>query len=183
MINQKKLLVFLPKIKAIGSILAILTLAGCGNNVDFVKDGVFDDYQSTTVGQAFDNWQVCDSVTWEEFETPNGRNIVEYNCFLKNSLSFYLTDKEGIYTGETLFANERLGKIIRQGVNLKIQFQIDLDDSFEINYMGASSEGFKEYDMAPLGSPDDFVNVIMSNHGFTLKTAFNIINQISFNSP
>ena len=188
MSNQKIVFVFLPKIKAIGSILAlailaILTLTGCGNNVDSVKSGVFDDYQSTTVGKAFDNWEVCDSVTWEEFETSNGRNIVEYNCFQKNSLSFYLTDKEGIYTGETLFANERLVKIIRQGVNLKIQFQINLDDSFDISYMGVSSEGFKEYNLAPIGSPGDFLDVIMANQRFTLMTAFNIVNQISFNSP
>ena len=186
MSNQKILFVFLTKIKAIGSILAILAiliLTGCGNNVDSVKSGVFDDYQSTTVGKAFDNWGMCDSVTWEEFETSNGRNIVEYNCFQKNSLSPYLTDKEGIYTGEIMFATERLNKIIRQGVNLKIQFQINLDDSFDISYIGASSEGFKESNMAPVGSPDDFIGLIMANQIYTLMTAFNIVNQISFNSP
>ena len=64
-------------LKIIGLVVVLLTLTACGGgNVNMVKTGTFNDYQGTTVGDAFDNWDICSSTSWDEFETDNGRNIV-----------------------------------------------------------------------------------------------------------
>lgn len=56
-------------------------LAGCGGNpVNTVRDGLMDIDQSTTIGQAFDNYQYYRNVTWRSFEQENGRVVVEAVC-------------------------------------------------------------------------------------------------------
>ena len=160
----------------------ILSITGCSNsNVNFVKNGVFNDYQSTTVGQAFDNWKMCDSVTWEEFESDNGSQHVEFNCFAGNSLQSYLTSKAFFFVdGNTQYSDDKKeGKIIRQGINFTTQFQINLDDSFEINYMGASSEGYGEIDLSGLGTANDFLDIIMPNQKFSAETMWFITFRLS----
>jgi hypothetical protein len=57
------------------------SLAGCGNSdINAVKKQTLDQDQSYTVGQAFDNRKVCDSVKWDEITDDRGRKIVEYRC-------------------------------------------------------------------------------------------------------
>ena len=67
------------------------------------------------------------------------------------------------------------GKIIRKGINFQTQFQVNLDDTFEISYMGASSEGYGEVDLSALGTPSDFLAIIMPNQKFSVSTMWTIV--------
>jgi hypothetical protein len=67
-------------------------LAGCSNSdIDAVKKQTLDQDQSYTVGQAFDNRKVCDSVKWDEITDDRGRKIVEYRCTF-NSVDDYVNN-------------------------------------------------------------------------------------------
>ena len=160
----------------------ILAITSCsGSNVDLVKTGQFYEYNSTTVGQAFDNWTMCDTVTWEELETENGRKIVQFDCFAKNSLQSYLTSSDMFMDGKVLYEETAdAGKIIRKGINFQTQFQVNLDDTFEISYMGASSEGYGEVDLSALGTPSDFLAIIMPNQKFSVTTMWTIVFSMTF---
>ncbi len=66
---------------AIASLTASLFLAGCFNSdVDLVKDSVMEFDKTLTIGEALDNWKACEKTSWEQFETQNGKQIVEYTC-------------------------------------------------------------------------------------------------------
>jgi len=65
--------------------ICVVGLAGCTNSdVSKVKAMKLDLDPSFTIGQAFDNRKVCDSVKWDTISTPRGRKLVEYRCKLKD---------------------------------------------------------------------------------------------------
>ncbi|MBD8898468.1 hypothetical protein [Rhodanobacter sp. DHG33] len=75
-------------------------LAACGNNdISIVKKQTLDQDQSYTVGQAFDNRKVCDSVKWDEITDDRGRKIVEYRCFF-NGVDDYVNTAEANATNK-----------------------------------------------------------------------------------
>ena len=174
---------FILKIFALIVVLATLTACG-GGNVSSVKNGVFDDYQGTTVGDAFDNWNICESTSWSEFQTENGRNIVEYRCAAaKTGYSSLIAvletldveDTESamcvsvIWQGlECNFTVERMKQTLKDGITYLVQFQINLDDSFETTYLGAFSPKVGEIDLTALGliTIDELLSSIMSNDIF-----------------
>jgi len=81
-------------------------LAGC-DAVNQVKDGVLSLDKSITVGKALDGYQYFSSTTWSSGETSQGKTIVECSGDIKNS-----------------------------SMRLRIQFQINKDDTFELAYAG-----------------------------------------------
>lgn len=61
-----------------------LVLAGCGSNVDAVRDGTLLIDETVTIGGAIEGCSWVKSVKWKEFETDQGRQIVEAKAVLKN---------------------------------------------------------------------------------------------------
>lgn len=169
-------------LKIIGLVVVLLTLTACGGgNVNMVKTGTFNDYQGTTVGDAFDNWDICSSTSWDEFETDNGRNIVEYNCVVERTgyggmIEFISNvDADEVYNIVCLtnllqgiecnFSVQRYVQALKDGITFVVQFQVNLDDTFEITYLGASSPkvgeiNLWEYDLL---TPVDFLDFVMFN--------------------
>ena len=180
-------------LKIIGLVVVLLTLTACGGgNVNMVKTGTFYDYENTTVGDAFDNWDICSSTSWDEFETDNGTNIVEYKCKastqgydnLINTLNSFDADViesiteticapiaiAQLYSGGPAckFTMNRLKSVLRDGITYTVQFQVNLDDSFEISYLGASSPNVGEISLweADLLTPVDFLDYVMYNNAY-----------------
>ena len=70
-------------------VVCIVSLAGCSNSdVSKVKAMKLDIDPSFTVGQAFDNRKVCDSVKWDVIKDERGRKLVEYRCDFKGVKEF-----------------------------------------------------------------------------------------------
>ncbi|WP_423904059.1 hypothetical protein [Campylobacter showae] len=76
---------FNMKKQIIGVLLAFIILNGCGSNIDTVKKSTLKIDETITVGDAIDNYKMCSAVSWREFETDNGRQIVEASCDIKQS--------------------------------------------------------------------------------------------------
>ena len=101
-------------------------IAGCSDvsDVSVVKNGTLSFDKSITVGDAFDKYSYFTSTSWEDFETSNGRKIVEVI---------------GIFTDEYL-------KIMKVEQKIKkassiVQFKINKDDTFEIAATGFEAIG------------------------------------------
>lgn len=56
------------------------------SKIDLVKDGILGNYKSISVGQAFDQWQMCDHKLskWALVKTSNGADVVEFTCDVKD---------------------------------------------------------------------------------------------------
>ena len=171
---------FILKIFALIVVLVTLTACG-GGNISSVKNGVFDDYQGTTVGDAFDNWSLCESTSWSEFQTENGINMVEYRCAaaktgyssliaVLETLDVEAIESEMCFTViwqglDCNFTVERMKQTLKDGITYLVQFQINLDDSFEMTYLGAYSPKVGEINLEELELVyiDELLSVIMSN--------------------
>ncbi len=61
--------------------IASLFISGCfDSGVNLVKDSVMEFDKTLTIGEALDNWEACEKTDWKQFETGNGKQIVEYTC-------------------------------------------------------------------------------------------------------
>ena len=104
-------------------VLAMLFMAVCLTSceisyIDGVKSGSPNDYPDMTWGDQLD--AVCSGSEWTEFETEDGRYIVEYN-----------------------------GTIDASGSEICIQYEIFAeDDSFEICYMDIDGEECDLYEIS-----------------------------------
>ena len=78
----------------IAMIVVLASLAGCSSEIDQIKEGRLDAYPDFTVGQAFNNRDVCKQTTWESFEDERGRTIVEYRCDIVGVDTFYQKQAE-----------------------------------------------------------------------------------------
>ena len=112
------------KLLMIGLFLSLM-ITGC-SNVDTVKDGTLNFDNSITVGEAFDKYSYFSDTDWEDFETLNGRKIVQV-------------------TGEF---NENYIKKMGQTkqfekASLIVQFKINKDDTFEISAIGLEATDLK----------------------------------------
>lgn len=114
--------------------IVVLLVSGCfgGGNVELVKNGVFDDYKSMTVGKAMDNWKECDEKEWTEFESENGTNIVEFTCI--NTEMSNIADIKNAYSNN----KDKLSSVDIISMTTSIQFTINVDDTFELSYAGST---------------------------------------------
>ena len=177
------------KLKKITLLIAgIFILSGCGPDyTSQVKDGVFNDHKQTTVGRAFDAWQQCDmGVTWDTFETDSGINIVEYTCsilgtkqeFAKKTLKTWMDNGiDAEQADENLkplcgfdetcnLTGDRYLRTLATPIEIVFQFTINLDSSFDTTYVG-SRLGELDQDLSTLGTPADFVEIVMTNDEFS----------------
>jgi len=105
------------KLFFVGLLLSVF-MTGC-SDVGIVKNGTLNFDKSLTVGEAFDRYSYFSSTEWQDFETSNGRKIVEIN---------------GIFTNKYI---KQMGweKKFKQA-SLVVQFKINKNDTFEISAIG-----------------------------------------------
>ena len=162
----------------IPSVLVFL-LMSCGND-STIQASYLDGYNSLSIGEAFNNWSVCDSTSWEGFETANGTSIVEYQCTQFNGISEAREnlrtivsnpdlDAEAMQTigcaaymfnaeeGCTLEVQDYLDTLANP-ITFAIQFTVNQNDSFEISYIGFETS--KSSFSADLNEVDEFLEII-----------------------
>ncbi len=153
--------------------------------VSIVEEGEFDDTPGVTIGKKFNDWRVCDQGTnWEHLEL-DGRNYVLFVCNILNSKG----QDAMTLIGNVMSLGEEKAEIIADNVNgllsaagaekkftwdryfmslatthnIKIQFEVFDDETFELltPYAGQGKDFL--VDISSQGSADDFVSVIFSN--------------------
>lgn len=107
-------------------------LVGCSGDVSIVKNSYLDDYKTTTVGLALDNFSFFTTKSWESHKTENGSKVVIFTGELEPD--FYLRSCELL---DTDYAKKELMKACREHLNLKkithtITFLVNHDDTIEI---------------------------------------------------
>lgn len=73
------------------AIAGILSLSGCGGEVNKVKNATFPLDATYKIGQVLDKREVCDSIGWDARDDEKGRRIIEYRCSLKGVDDFVQT--------------------------------------------------------------------------------------------
>jgi hypothetical protein len=112
------------KLLMIGLFLSLM-ITGC-SNVDTVKDGTLNFDNSITVGEAFDKYSYFSDTEWTDFETSNGRRIVQVT---------------GIFNDDYI---KKMGWTKQfSEVSLIVQFKINKDDTFEIVAIGLETTNLK----------------------------------------
>lgn len=114
----------------LGSVL-VLALSGCEkaknvvrSDVDIVKKGTLPYEKSLTVGQAFDGYHYFSKTEWEAVKTDNGKRIVQV-------VGYVDLDKHPTMRRD----NPPL-----QWANLRYQFIINTDGTFDAGWCGLDSE-------------------------------------------
>lgn len=117
----------------VGSLFGVVLLAYselAADNVSIVQDGYMNGYKQTTIGQAFDGWQACSKTSWREQQAINGAISVIYQCSVnaeqvknlgKQSLVFVTGQMDDTFLAQV------------DAAVLAVSFQINIDDTFEIN--------------------------------------------------
>ncbi|WP_144218498.1 DUF2628 domain-containing protein [Shewanella algae] len=117
----------------VGSLFGVVLLAYselAADNVSIVQDGYMNGYKQTTIGQAFDGWQACSKTSWREQQASNGAISVIYQCSMnaeqvknlgKQSLVFVTGQMDDTFLAQV------------DAAVLAVSFQINIDDTFEIN--------------------------------------------------
>lgn len=132
------------KLLVVGLFLSLL-MTGC-SDVDTVKGGTLNFDSSITVGQAFDKYSYFKSTKWRDFETSNGRKIVEV---------------EGVFTDEYPIFQQLKPQGIKE-LTLIVQFKINNDDTFEISAIGMGATNEKgEKNKQDLGSSQRQLNQLL----------------------
>lgn len=121
--------------------------------INLVKNSVLDDYKTTTVGNAFDNWDSCIDIAWEHVESKNKTNKVIYSC--KYNVNY-----------EKM--NKNMNKSPISWFGAIIEFTVDLDDSLSISnvYTYLRGENGKDLGKNTEDSTKDiiaYLNSIYSN--------------------
>ncbi len=118
--------------------LLAISLTGCNSHIDTVRNGVLDLDKSTTVGKAFDNYSYFKKTSWSEFETKQGKIVVQFEGILDFDKLASGFDKsihdKWIYDKYINYKNT----IEQTNPSIIVQFIINKDDTFNINYTGIS---------------------------------------------
>lgn len=150
-------------IKTIFITITMIFFIGCFNQdpIKIVRDGTMSIDESLTIGQAFDNWEECENNKWNSIVEKNGRNIVEFNCDLKNIKSEIKT----LFDNNTITKNE-FSLLDLKNAQFKVRWAINTDKkSFKIDYIKITylwmDDLEKTYDINPL-----FLESIYKNKPF-----------------
>jgi hypothetical protein len=102
-------------------VMCAVGIAGCTNgDVSKVKSQPVPTDTSLTIGQAFDNRKVCDSVKWDAVTDTRGRKLVEYRCFVKDGAALLPANANPVVTVGEVF-----------------QWNIDVDGAPTLAYVGS----------------------------------------------
>ncbi|QYK05842.1 DUF2628 domain-containing protein [Shewanella zhangzhouensis] len=114
----------------IGVVLLAYSEMAAADNVSLVQDGYLGGYKQTTIGKAFDGWQACTKTSWREQQASNGAISVIYQC------SMNANQVKSIGKRSLTFVTGQMDDSFLVHINvalLAVSFQINLDDTFEIN--------------------------------------------------
>ncbi|MSN96569.1 hypothetical protein F1B92_05215 [Campylobacter sp. FMV-PI01] len=134
------------------------------NDINKVKNGTLNFDESATIGDAIDNYQMCEKVEWAKFTTDNGRDIVQADCDITKA-----------YTSkamEWMKSNDKVAKREVQKIQkAKIIFQFVLNknnDDFRIEFFGIQEELTNE---EPFDIPlnEYYLKAIYNNEAFNLN--------------
>ena len=150
-------------IKTIFITIVMIFFTGCFNQdpIKILKDGTMSIDESLTIGQAFDNWEECENNKWNSIVEKNGRNIVEFNCDLKNIKSEIKT----LFDNNTITKNE-FSLLDLKNAQFKVRWAINTDkksfkiDDIKITYLWMDDLE-KTYNINPL-----FLESIYKNKPF-----------------
>lgn len=111
-------------IKTIFITIVMIFFTGCFNQdpIKILKDVTMSIDESLTIGQAFDNWEECENNKWNSIVEKNGRNIVEFNCDLKNIKSEIKT----LFDNNTITKNE-FSLLDLKNAQFKVRWAINTD--------------------------------------------------------
>lgn len=150
-------------IKTIFITIVMIFFTGCFNQdpIKILKDRTMSIDESLTIGQAFDNWEECENNKWNSIVEKNGRNIVEFNCDLKNIKSEIKT----LFDNNTITKNE-FSLLDLKNAQFKVRWAINTDkksfkiDDIKITYLWMDDLE-KTYNINPL-----FLESIYKNKPF-----------------
>lgn len=174
-----------------------LFLVSCGND-STIQASYLDGYNSLSVGEAFNNWGLCDSTSWQSFETENGRSIVEYQCTQFDEISETREnlrtivsnldpdiDLQAIGCAEYLFNLEEHCTFevqdyldtLANPITFAIQFTVNQNDTFEISYIGfeTSESSFS----ANLNEVNEFLEIIYGDNVWSEDYVDQIVTSLS----
>jgi len=139
----------MKKVKLFLLVIAVMvSLSGCGGNIDLVKNGVMDFNKTTALGKALDNWESCESRNWEEFKTDNGIQVVQFSC--QHKIVQFMSKLKSLVSKENMTeAQIKANHLDIASIVQTFQFTINLDDTFQIDNVqakiiwedGTSSDG------------------------------------------
>lgn len=150
-------------IKTIFITIVMIFFTGCFNQdpIKILKDGTMSIDESLTIGQAFDNWEECENNKWNSIVEKNGRNIVEFNCDLKN----IKLEIKTLFDNNTITKNE-FSLLDLKNAQFKVRWAINTDkksfkiDDIKITYLWMDDLE-KTYNINPL-----FLESIYKNKPF-----------------
>ena len=102
-----------------------VALTGCGGNKKLVANGYLEIDKSITIKQALEGYRDFEHVEWQEVETENGKQLVQINCTLSDSVADYYRRM----SSTTGYANVKEMAVC-------FQFLINHDNTFDLSYMG-----------------------------------------------
>ncbi len=106
------------KFCSIVSLILACLLYGCNSEVDAIRNGRLEAYPEYTVGQAFDNRDMCESTDWATTEDERGRVIIRYTCHMKGIPSLYKKQAESLIAESNI---EKPLNSLRKGIKIKQQ--------------------------------------------------------------
>jgi len=135
--------------KFIYLILCVSFLTSCNtftSNIRLVRNSFLDFDQSTTIGEALDNYQYFIKTEWTEFTTEQGKEVVEFYGYFEDRVEY----KEGMQSFGYPFNLEIIDGFVEEKGIVLIQFLMNkdrmLDDEghrFKVVYVGHIENGRK----------------------------------------
>lgn len=117
------------KIIKVGLLIVVLFISGCAdNNVEGVRGGTINGYESTTIGQAFD--AVFDNNSWSKSEKADGQVVVEFNG----------TISEALHDSVVAFIVEEYDALPENNMNRVVLFQQALSGVNDAEYKKLNEE-------------------------------------------
>ena len=99
---------------------------------------------------------------------------LQQNCICNEfATSLQVACLMSLFVATCKFTMKRLKSVLRDGITYTVQFQVNLDDSFEISYLGASSPNVGEISLweADILTPVDFLDYVMYNNAYLNETS------------
>lgn len=109
--------------------ITTMLISGCdkiksftSSDVSLVKDGVLEMDKSLTVGKAIDNYKYFKKTQWKALKTENGKRMVVVDCSIN-------------VDAQPSMKNSGI-----KSADMKYEFQINQDNTFEVGWCGLSFE-------------------------------------------
>jgi len=103
-------------------------------NLKLVKNGIMSFNRTLSIGDAFDNWNSCQTRKWKSFESTNGVKMVEFSC---NAKDVKVWTKNIV---NSLVSKKMIPSINLKKLNRTFRWTINRDNTFQINTIKTTLE-------------------------------------------